>query len=602
MRRLTTRSARHILASLALLSAAPLTAQTVSDDGAVPYTPLATGGPATAQDGPADTPPARADRRGRDRNRGAANRGPDRPRYALTPYIEVGQVVTGEFGNRGDVLTYTTLAVGVEADVSTRRAQGAADIRYERRIGESRTLLDSDIVSGLVRGNYVLTPGFSIEGGALASRASVDGRGGTADFTAGDQSNIATIYSVYAGPTFGRRIGDVDAGAAYRFGYSRSDIEFPAALASSATRVGSFEDSTNHAVIASIGMRPGRLPFGWLLSGNFTQESAGQLDQRYRAYNGRFDVTVPVSGELALLGGVGYENIELSQNAALLDGAGVPVLDANGRLISDTAQPRQIAFETDGLIYDAGVLWRPSRRVSVEARIGRRYDDTNYTGSASWQASSNTAVQLGVYDGLTSVGRQLTGSLAALPTDFDIYRNPVDNAIGGCAFGGGSSTGDGSAGTCLSSTLANASGFAFRNRGVVLSLSSRARPWTLGVALGYDRRRYLANGLIGIAGLDGSVDETWFAYASASRQLSRQTAFGGSLYATYFDGGLPGSANAFSAGASAALSHTFLPRLTGTAAATVNLIDQDGFNTRVFGSALLGLRYSFGPFGNTRGQ
>ena len=46
-------------------------------------------------------------------------------------------------------------------------------------------------------------------------------------------------------------------------------------------------------------------------------------------------------------------------------------------------------------------------------------------------------------------------------------------------------------------------------------------------------------------------------------------------------------------GANAALSHNFARSLSGTAAVAVNVIDQDGFNTRVFGSALLGLRYGF---------
>lgn len=567
---------------IALMASQPLSAQTVSDGGRVPSTPLrfdqVPGEDELAGVEVRDQDEALSSPRGRDQ------RGPSRPRVRVTPYIEVGQVVTGEFTNGGDVLTYSTVAVGVEASVSTRRMQAAVDARYERRISWDDPLLDNDVISGAARVRYDLTQGLALEAGALATRASVDGRAGTADFSAGNVGNIANLYSVYAGPTFGRRIGDVDVGAAYRFGYSRSDVRVRPSLPTGATSIGSFDESTNHAAIASIGMRPGALPFGWRLSGGYDRDEAGQLDQRYEGYHGRLDLTLPVSPTLALLAGVGYEDIQVSYAQPLLNGTGQPVLDSDGRLVSDTTRPRQIAFETDGLIYDAGVLWRPSRRMALEARVGRRYGDMSYTGSWSWQPTQNTGYQLGIYDSVSTLGRSLSSGLAALPTSFDLVRNQVDGSIGGCAFGA-------SGGTCLTPALANASGFAFRNRGAVLSSSSRLGEWQLGAALGYDRRTYIANGLVGVGALDGSADETWFATLSASRPISERTAFGANLYSTYFDSGL--GIDSYSSGGSAAISHNFLPRLTGNAAVSFNALRQDGFNARIFGSALLGMRYSF---------
>jgi hypothetical protein len=563
------------LALATLLAAHPAQAQTVRDDAAVPEAPLIVDDePEVEGDGASAEPVSRG------------RRAPSRPRVRISPYIEVGQILTAELGNGGDVLTYSSVAVGVEAAVSTRQAQAAADVRYERRIGWGDSLSDNDVISGAARGRFDLAPGFSLEGGALASRASVDGRGGTVDFTAGDTSNSATIYSIYAGPTFGRRIGDFDVGGAYRFGYSKSDVDFGPVLSGGSVPVGTFDDATNHSAIASIGARPGSLPFGWRVSGGWDREDAGQLDQRYQALFARLDLTVPVSPTLALVGGIGYEDIEVSNRQPLLAADGRPVLNRNGRLVSDTAAPRQIAFDTSGLIYDAGVLWRPNRRMSLEARVGRRYDDLSVTGSWSWQATQNTSYQFGIYDNLSTVGRQLSAGLAALPTDFTIDRNPIDGSIGGCAFGAGG-------GTCLSPTLANASGFAFRSRGAVLSMSSRVRPWSIGVAFGYDRRSYVADGLVGIPGLDGAVDETFFAYLSASRQLSERTGFGMSAYATYFDSGLAGSSDALSTGVTTAVTRAFFPGLTGNAALSYNAIDQQGFDTRSFASALLGLRYSF---------
>ncbi|MEQ1688685.1 MAG: hypothetical protein ABL874_08935 [Sphingopyxis sp.] len=559
----------------ALLTAGGAQAQIVHDDYGVPANAPSLDGRSNA---PSDT------RRGNDDDDSEQGQGRAHARVDVTPYIEVGQVLSAELGSGGDVLTYSTVAVGLETSVSTRRMQLAADVRYERRFGWDDSLGDNDVISGLARGRFDLTQGLSLEAGALASRASIDGRGGTADFGVGDRSNTANIDSLYAGPTFGRRFGDVDIGAAYRFGYSRSEIEFQPNLTGTTRPIGSFETSVNHAAIASIGMNPGRLPFGWRVSGGWDRDDAGQLDQRYEGKFGRLDVTVPVSPTLALVGGVGYEDIEVSYRPPLTDVSGVPVVDANGRLVVDPAQARTIAFETDGLIYDAGVQWRPSRRVALEARVGRRYDDTVYTGSVTWQASRSTAYQLGLYDNLSTLGRSLSAGLAALPTDFEAFRGGIDRSLGGCAFGA-------AGGTCLTPALANATGFAFRNRGATLSMSSRLSAWSVGAALGYDRRTYVANGLTAIPGLDGTVDETWYAFLSASRALSRDTSLGISGYATYFDGGL--GSDATSAGISASLSHAFLPRLQGNAAASFNAIDADGFNSRTFASALLGLRYSF---------
>ena len=59
------------------------------------------------------------------------------------------------------------------------------------------------------------------------------------------------------------------------------------------------------------------------------------------------------------------------------------------------------------------------------------------------------------------------------------------------------------------------------------------------------------------------------------------------------DNGAPGASDVQSAGLSAAYSRRFWRGLTGTAAASLNAFDQDGFNSQLIGSALVGLRYNF---------
>ncbi len=502
----------------------------------------------------------------------------------ISPYLEIGQVLNADLKNGGDVLTYTTLAAGVDAAVVTRRAEVAASVRYEHRIGESGGLGDSDILSGLVRARLEAARGFNLEGGALATRTRANGQG-SANVFLGGGTNSGNVYSLYAGPTFARRIGGLDVGAGYRFGYTKVDVDTPGAATPGLSQ-GTFDSSTNHVAWASVGQRPGDLPFGWQVSGGYEREDTTQLDQRYEGKYARADITVPVGPAVALLGGVGYEDIEISQRDPVLDANGIPVIDANGRYVTDTSQPRQLAFETDGLIWDAGVMWRPSPRTSLTARVGRRYGDTIYTGAFYYRADHATTIQVGVYDGLSSFGRGLSGGLAALPTQFDPTRNPVDGSIDPCVFGE-------EGGGCLTPQLGSATAAQYRNRGIQAVLSSRYGRWSYGVGIGYDQRRLLVPATSVIAELDGIKDSSYYLFLTAGRQLDADSTLGLSGYLNYYDNGAPGAADVQSAGITATYSRRLWRGLTGTAAAALNAFDQDGFNSELIGSALVGLRYNF---------
>jgi hypothetical protein len=515
---------------------------------------------------------------GQDRD---AKRGDRRKKRVVdvSPYLEVGQVLTADLKGDGDVLTYTTVAAGVDAAIVTRRAELAATVRYEHRFGESGGLGDADIVSGLARGRIEVARGLNLEGGALATRTRADGGGIGGLFTGGD--TVADVYSVYAGPTLARRIGSLDVGAGYRFGYTKVDVDGSGNLPG-----GNFDSSTNHVAWASVGQRPGDLPFGWQESGGYEREDASQLDQRFEGKYARADITMPIGPTRALLGGVGYENIEISQRDPVLDANGVPVRDADGRFVTDKSQPRQLSFDTDGLIWDAGVMWQPSRRSSLTAKVGRRYGDTISTGSFSYRPDHATMIRVGVYDGLSSFGRGLSGGLSSLPTQFDPTRNPLDGNINPCVFG---QEGAG----CLNPQLGSTTSLQFRNRGVQALYSSRFGGWSYGVGVGYDQRRLLVPANSVLAPLNGLKDENYYLFMTAGRQLDAESDLSLSGYVSYFDNGAVNVGDIQSAGISAAYSRRFWRDLTGTAAASLNAFDQDGFNSELIGSALVGLRYNF---------
>jgi hypothetical protein len=569
----TTTTMRHVGTLAALLLAGTATGAHAQFSGAP--------GPGASEAPTGDASRPEAGRKEKRAERRRAQKSVD-----VSPYLAVDQVLTADLKNGGDVLTYTNVAVGVDAAIVTNRAELAASVRYEHRFGWNGGLGDSDTVSGLARGRIEVLRGLNLEAGALATRTRADGQGADSGLFIGDASNVANLYSVYAGPTFARRIGGLDVGAGYRFGYTKVDVDEPAILAPGSQPQDIFDSSTNHVAWASVGAKPGDLPFGWQVSGGYEREDASQLDQRFEGKYARADVTVPIGPTVALLGGVGYEDIEIGQRDPVLGTNGLPIRDGNGRYVTDKSKPRKLSFDTSGLIWDAGVMWQPSRRTSLTAKVGRRYGDTIYTGSFAYRADHATTIQVGVYDGLSSLGRGLSSGLAALPTQFDPTRNPIGGNINPCVFGQ-------EGGGCLNNQLGNATSAQYRSRGVQATLSSRFAGWSYGVGIGYDRRRLLVPRLSPIANLNGITDESYYLFLTAGRELDADSDLSVSGYVNYFDNGAPGASDVQSAGLSASYSRRFWRGLTGTAAASLNAFDQEGLNSQLIGSALVGLRYNF---------
>lgn len=508
------------------------------------------------------------------------------PRVEVVPYIEVQQVLVADLKNGGDVLTYSTVAAGVDASIATRRAEGQVSVRYERLIGYDNGVDDQDIVTGLARGSLAVTRNLSLEAGGVAARSRVDGRGAAPVNLVGNPDNITQVYSVYGGPTFTTQAGDLSINAAYRAGYTKVETKDSVVLPAGQQRFDQFDDSVSQLATASVGMQPGPLPIGWAVSGSWQREDAGQLDGRFDGKYVRGDVTVPVSPTLALVGGIGYEDIEISERDALRDAGGVPIVGTDGRLVKDPNSPRLIAYQTDGLIWDAGVLWRPSPRTSVEARYGRRYGSDIYIGNLSYRPGRDWAVNVSVYDTVTGFGSLLNDNLAALPTQFRTTRNPLSGDIGGCAFGQ-------SGGLCLNDALQNASSAAFRQRGITASFSGTTGGWDTGVALGYNRRKAIASSLGAQAVVNGVTDEFFFAAAYLGTNIDQRTRFESNIYASYFDSGFASANDVLQTGANAALYRQIIRGLSAKAAVGLDSYRQEDFDSELTASALLGLRYSF---------
>jgi hypothetical protein len=508
------------------------------------------------------------------------------PRVDVTPYLEVQQVLVADLKNGGDVLTYSTIAAGIDASIATRRAEAQVSFRYERVIGYDEGVENQDTVSGLARGSFAVTRNLSLEAGGVAARTRVDSRGAAPTNLVGNPDNVTQVYSVYGGPTFATQAENLSINAAYRAGYTKVESKDNVVLPAGQQRLDQFDNSISQIATASVGMQPGILPFGWAVSGSWEREDASQLDNRFEGKYARADVTVPVSPTFAVVGGVGYENIKISERDALRDVNGAPVVGSDGRLVTDPASPRLIAYQQDGLIWDAGVLWRPSPRTSVEARYGRRYGTDTYIGSLSYQPGRDWAVNVSVYDSVSGFGGSVNDSLAALPTQFRSSRNPLSGDISGCAFG---RTG----GFCLNSALQNASSAAFRQRGITASFSGTNGGWDKGLAVGYNQRKFIASRLGAQAQIDGIKDDNYFAVAYLGTNFDRLTRFESNVYISYFDPGFADAGNTLATGANAALYRRIIRGLSASAAVGLDSYKQKDFDSELTASALLGLRYSF---------
>lgn len=519
----------------------------------------------------------------------------------VAPYIEIGQVVDANLRS-DDVVTYSQVAVGVDAGIASPHAQGQISLRYDRRFAWNDRLADTDFITGLARGSVRLGSDLSFDAGALATRARSDMRGAAPGVLAGDVDNMAQLYSFYAGPSLSTRAGALQIAAGYRFGYTRADTPGFTGIAPGQPRLDYFSESTGHLATASIGVAAGEVaPFGVTLSGGFDRENAGQLAQRYQGQFVRGDVMMPVSRTVALRAGAGYEKIEASQKDPLVDANGNPVLDGRGRFVTDPSAPRRIAYRTDGLIYDAGVVWRPSPRLELQANAGYRYGGATYFGSLAWQTSGHSALNAQVYDSIQTFGRQLTGGLAALPTAFQTQNDPFGQQLTGCIFAAQPGTGTGGAaggaagggaGSCLNNIFQSISTATYRARGVDAIYSWRVGRSTLGVGVGYaDRKLYAPQGAPGITVL-GANDQSYYSQIFYARALSRNSQLDARLFANYYESGLPGTVGVLGLGATGTYMHQF-GRLGTTASLGIYGYDQHDIESQWSAQALLGARYTF---------
>lgn len=509
-------------------------------------------------------------------------------RTRVQPYLEVSQHLLARLTPGNDVVTYTALAAGVDVGLGGRRTQGSVSVRYERRFIEKGGYRGGDTISGLARVKHELVPRtLSVEAGGFAGRTRVEAGGGASLGALANTDAVSQIWSVYAGPTLSTHVGEVSVGANYGAGYTevkspRTQLSVPGLAATDL-----FSHSVSQSAQVSAGVRPGVIaPMGLTASAGWAQEDISNLDQRVREYRAGLQATLPLSLELALMGDLGWNEVTVSSRDALRNPDGTAVVGSDGRYVTDKSKPRQLAYQTRGLTWDVGVMWRPSRRTSLSAYVGRRYDSATYYGSFSYAPNARSNLGISVYDGISGFGSSLNNAVKQMPTDFQASRNPFSGDITGCASG---STGGG----CLNGALGSLSSSVFRGRGVNLTYGQRIGRMQAGIGAGYARRKFIGAAGTVLASANGTVDENYYVSAGLSGPIDRRSSFSVGAYDSWYKNGRSTLADVNSYGLTGSYSRELAQRLTGTAAVGLQGISRQATPDELDLSGLVALRYTF---------
>lgn len=457
-------------------------------------------------------------------------------RIDISPRLEVRHSVSDTEYNDFNMITAVSPGVHIVAD--TRRVRAQADYEFVRRFSWDDSLIDKGQHRLNANGTAELIRRFlSLQAGGVVTQTFRDWRGPLSTGPDQNNPNQATVGSYYVQPTVNRELGSFAVfDAFYRFSYSDVDNAGRSLQIGEQAPPGTnlslapASDATMHDAMASLSNRnSNNSRFGWNLRGTYRADDREDLNEELRMYTGVFDVSYSLNRKFALLGSVGYEDIEDEQDNILIDPqTGFPVLDEDGRLQVDPAEPRRKVIDRSGMIWDVGFRLTPSRRTEVMVRGGRQYGGTVINGHITYQIREGVNFSLRYSETLNTFGRLFAGELAGMPFAFMVDRNyrlgpsvimiPTEFGV-----------------MPLPGTITNAT---FRSRLGQARLSYAMGRTTATVSAFYDRRNYLNAGQSAGAdappseALAGRSDVTWGLTAGMSRELGSGRSFVANVYYT----------------------------------------------------------------------
>lgn len=510
-------------------------------------------------------------------------------RPQLGAFIDVKQNAEAQLSGTGvEDVTYTEVAGTLVGQISNRRIVASGSYRLSYRIPEVGRLDKNLSQNGLLRLQAnLIDQWLTMETGAIITRSRVDPSGAAPQTSNGNRKNLTQTYSAFLQPVITHRIGDLGFTGSYRYAYTRNErSETGASIGPLTDR---FDSSKEQQATLTIGMEQSALPFDWTISSQYRHENTTNLAQHFRAINVHGDIKLPIAQKLALAGSAGFERTRTSKREALIDPlTGLPVLGKGGKFVVDPASPRVLTYDVDGLIADAGIIWRPSRRTRLEARAGYRYGGFSYTGLLEMRTSQRAGLTVIVSDRVESFGQGVSNGLASTPANLDLGQSlDPTSSYQDCLFGKSAGTG-----RCIGGALGQASATTYRERAINVIFSRAMRKWTVSSSFGYSRRTYFddPNALLSLVDV---VDQSFFANLSLGRPLTRESGISFSFGADLFKNGQVGASDVMSGAFGVNYNRTLGRSVQLQASLAVDASKQDGVTADVSGRAQLGLQYKF---------
>ncbi|WP_340316788.1 porin family protein [Rhizorhabdus argentea] len=512
----------------------------------------------------------------------------DRPEFgAFLDLQQFGEMQLSGAG--GDDVTYSEVSGGATGRINNRRIVASASYRLSYRIPETGDISKSVSQDGVMRLQAnVIDEWLTVDSGAIATRSRVAAGGAAPQFDSANPKNLTQTYSVFVQPSVVHRIGDLSVTASYRYAYTQNESGSTGGVLTGLP-ADRFDNSKAQQGNLSLGMDNSSLPFDWSVSSQYRRENISNLARHFRAFSTTAEVKVPITDFVALVTSGGYEQTRTSQRRALVDPlTGLPVLGKGGRFVVDPASPRLLTYDMDGLVGDAGIIWKPSRRTRLEARAGYRYGGLSMSGLLEMHPSERSGVTMVVTDRIESFGQGVSGGLADAPANLDLGQS-LDPASSyqHCLFGKSPGTG-----RCIGGALGQASANTYRERAASLIFNHRMRKWSFATSLGYSRRTYIDDPGT-LFSLDGVVDQSFFGDVVLTGQLTRNSGVSFSFSGNLFKNGQVGASDVLSGSFSSNYYRTFGRGIRAQASLAVESSKQDGVTADVSGRAQLGVQYQF---------
>jgi hypothetical protein len=415
----------------------------------------------------------------------------------VSPAVELRQVASDNSIDGRGWRGWLEAAASVGLELDTNRTDISAYYRAAYRVPEFGNVSDRWRHNGnLNLRTEVIEDLFFLDAGALASQFSADARGFqtiNADLETGNQTQV---LSGWVQPSIVQRLGNfADFNARYRLGGTTADgpntglggfggqlgLDPGDALSSILT------DSVSQSGTLQLSSQPGTNTISWTLTGDAVREDIDQLNQKYRTYRGIADAGLRVSRSVTLVGSVGYEDINNTQDSILFDPVtGRPVL-LNGELQIDPAMPRRTAFAFKGMTFDGGIRLTPSRRTSLEVRAGRKFGQFALSGDLRFVSRGGVHVEGSWNEDLNSFGRLLTQFVDGVP--FNVRRVGGFDQFGvpPCVI----AIDPASPGECLLGLTQSVTPATFRSERGVLNIFREEDAWRWRVSAFYDKRAYV---------------------------------------------------------------------------------------------------------------